>query len=55
MKKIKLLTLITIAFSLNAQSQIESLTGPRLGMVYISASPIAGFINGEITLDLSQG
>ena len=51
MRTIKLIIVITIAFSLNAQSQIESLTGPRLGMVYISASPTAGFLNGDIKLD----
>ena len=51
MRKIKSIMIVIIAFSLNAQSQIESLTGPRLGIVYIDASPTSGFLNGDIKLE----
>jgi len=50
MKKI----VFTIAFGLGlimANAQIQSLAGPRLGLVYISASPGSTFLNGDITLD----
>ena len=48
----KLLTLsivLGLAFSTNAQ--IQSLAGPRLGLVYISASPATTFLNGDLELE----
>jgi len=50
MKKI----VFTIAFGLGlivANAQIQSLAGPRLGLVYISASPGSTFLNGDMKLD----
>jgi len=44
----------TIALGLGilaANAQIQSLAGPRLGLVYISASPGTTFLNGDIKLD----
>ena len=38
-----------MCFSVNAQ--IQSLEGPRCGMVYISASPGSTFLNGDLPLD----
>ena len=38
-----------MCFSVNAQ--IQSLEGPRCGMVYISASPGSTFLNGDLLLD----
>ena len=36
---------------LTANAQIQSLAGPRLGLVYISASPGSTFLNGDMRLD----
>ena len=50
MKKI----VFTIALGLGlltANAQIQSLAGPRLGLVYISASPGSVFLNGDIQLE----
>jgi len=50
MKKI----VFTIALGLGlltANAQIQSLAGPRLGLVYISASPGSSFLNGDLQLD----
>ena len=50
MKKI----VFTIALGLGlltANAQIQSLAGPRLGLVYISASPGSTFLNGDLELD----
>ena len=50
MKKI----IFTIALGLGlltANAQIQSLAGPRLGLVYISASPGSSFLNGDIRLE----
>ena len=50
MKKI----VFTIALGLGlltASAQIQSLSGPRLGLVYISASPGSSFLNGDIRLE----
>jgi hypothetical protein len=44
----------TIALGLGlitANAQIQSLAGPRLGLVYISASPGSSFLNGDLQLD----
>jgi len=45
---------LTIALGLmiiSVNAQIQSLAGPRLGLVYISASPGSTFLNGDMTLD----
>ena len=50
MKKI----VFTIALGLGlltANAQIQSLAGPRLGLVYISASPGSTFLNGDLRLE----
>ena len=50
MKKI----VFTIVFGLGlltANAQVQSLAGPRLGLVYISASPGSSFLNGDIALE----
>ena len=50
MKKI----VFTIALGLGlltANAQIQSLAGPRLGLVYISASPGSSFLNGDLQLE----
>ena len=50
MKKI----VFTIALGLGlltANAQIQSLAGPRLGLVYISVSPGSTFLNGDMKLD----
>jgi len=51
MKKSIYILSIVLAFSLSANAQIESLAGPRLGAVYISASPASSFLNGTLELD----
>ena len=46
--------IFTIALGLallTANAQIQSLAGPRLGLVYISASPGSTFLNGDMKLD----
>ena len=46
-------SLFTIALALGlltANAQIQSLAGPRLGLVYISASPGSSFLNGTTKL-----
>ena len=46
--------LFTIALGLGlltANAQIQSFAGPRLGLVYISASPGSTFLNGDMKLD----
>ena len=48
----KLITIILLAVIINsASAQIQSLEGPRFGMVYISASPGSSFLNGDLLLD----
>jgi len=46
---ITIVALTLMCFSVNAQ--IQSLEGPRCGMVYISASPGSTFLNGDLLLD----
>jgi hypothetical protein len=36
---------------LTVNAQIQSLAGPRLGLVYISASPGSSFLNGDLRLE----
>ena len=48
----KLIPIIILSLIINiANAQIQSLAGPRFGMVYISASPGSTFLNGDLTLD----
>ena len=46
MRKIIYTLSIVLGLGLSANAQIEKLAGPRLGAVYISASPASGFLNG---------
>ena len=48
MKKI-LITLVLGLIISSADAQIQSLAGPRLGLVYISASPGSTFLNGDLS------
>ena len=51
MKKIIYTLSIVLGLGLSANAQIESLAGPRIGAVYISASPASSFLNGTHTLE----
>jgi len=51
MKKLLLTFTIALGVTLSSNAQIESLAGPRLGAVIISASPSSGLINGYLELD----
>ena len=50
MKKI-IPTIILLLIVNIVNAQIQSLEGPRFGMVYISASPGSTFLNGDLALD----
>ena len=50
MRKIIYTLSIVLGLGLSANAQIEKLAGPRLGAVYISASPASGFLNGTTDL-----
>ena len=50
MKRIIYTLSILLGFALSANAQIESLAGPRFGIVYISESPGASFLNGDISI-----
>ena len=50
--KLKILTLlIALGLGLSSNAQIESLAGPRLGAVYMTASPATTFLNGDLYLE----
>ena len=49
MKKIIYTLSIVLGLVLSANAQIESLSGPRLGMVYITSSPGTAFLNGNFS------
>jgi len=49
MKKLFTLT-IAIGLTISSFAQIQSLAGPRIGVVYISASPASTFINGDFKI-----
>jgi len=51
MKKIIYTLSIVLGLGLSANAQIESLAGPRIGMVFITASPASSFLNGKLTLE----
>ena len=55
MKKLLLTLSIAIGLGLSSNAQIQSLAGPRLGVVYITASPGSSFLNGDLSLgDLGE-
>ena len=49
MKKLFTLT-IAIGLTISSFAQIQSLAGPRIGVVYISSSPASAFLNGDFTI-----
>ena len=51
MKKIIYTLSIVLGLGLSANAQIESLAGPRIGAVYMTASPASNFLNGTLELD----
>ena len=51
MNKIIYILSIALIVGLNANAQIESLAGPRVGVVYMTASPSSLFLNGSHTLE----
>ena len=51
MKKTLYLLFVLCFFGLESNAQIESLAGPRIGVVYITASPGSMWLNGDIELD----
>lgn len=51
MKKLLLTLTIALGLTLSSNAQVESLAGPRLGAVILSASPSSGLINGYLELD----
>ena len=51
MKKTIYILFIFSVLTFNATSQINNLSGPRLGAVFISASPASSFLRGDLALD----
>ena len=51
MKNIFYVLFISSMLSFSANAQIDNLSGPRLGAVYISPSPVSSFIRGVMDLD----
>ena len=51
MKKIIYTLSIVLGLGLSANAQIESLAGPRIGVVYMTASPATTFLNGDLDLE----
>ena len=49
-KNIYILFIFTL-INFNATSQINNLSGPRVGAVFISASPASSFLRGDLALD----
>ena len=49
-KTISILFVLSI-LTFNATSQIDNLSGPRIGAVFISASPASSFLRGDLALD----
>ena len=48
----KIISIIILTLVINTiNAQIQSLEGPRFGMVYVSASPGSTFLNGDLALD----
>ena len=55
MKKIICTLSIVLALGLSATAQIQSLAGPRLGVVLISSSPGSTFLNGDMKSEYMMG
>ncbi len=51
MKNIFYVLFIFSMLSFSANAQVDNLSGPRLGAVYISPSPVSSFIRGVMDLD----
>ena len=51
MKKTIYSLFIFSILTFNATSQIDNLSGPRVGAVFISASPASSFLRGDLALD----
>ena len=51
MKKIIYTLSIVLGLGLSANAQVESLKGPRIGFVYMTASPATTFLNGDLALE----
>jgi hypothetical protein len=51
MKKTIYILFLFSTITFNATSQIDNLSGPRLGAVFISASPGSSFLRGDLALD----
>tara|TARA_B110000211_G_scaffold29946_1_gene30274 strand:- start:50 stop:739 length:690 start_codon:yes stop_codon:yes gene_type:complete len=51
MKKIIYTLSIVLGLGLNANAQIQSLAGPRIGTVFITESPVSTFLNGKLKLE----
>lgn len=49
-KTISILFIFSV-LTFNATSQIDNLSGPRIGAVFISASPASSFLRGDLALD----
>ena len=50
MKKLLILS-IALGLSISSFAQIQSLAGPRLGVVYMTASPATTFLNGDLDME----
>ena len=51
MKKIIYTLSIVLGLAFSANAQIQSLAGPRIGMVFITPSPVSSFLNGKLKLE----
>jgi hypothetical protein len=51
MNKTIVILFIFSILTFNATSQIDNLSGPRIGAVFISASPASSFLRGDLALD----
>tara|TARA_B100001142_G_C14225051_1_gene613123 strand:+ start:271 stop:834 length:564 start_codon:yes stop_codon:yes gene_type:complete len=49
MRRIVLLIVLALA-CIAVNAQVQQLSGPRIGLVYISSSPGASFLNGDLAL-----
>lgn len=51
MRKNIYILIIALGFNLISNAQVESLAGPRVGFVYMTASPATTFLNGDLDID----
>ena len=51
MKKIIYTLSVVLGLGLSSNAQVKSLAGPRLGVVYMTASPATTFLNGDVKLE----